>query len=88
MQLIFNEWEATKEVDLFKQVIGRSEHRKELERFCKELFQRTSSCIAKPAASTDDRSERLYQLFYERWIGCLKELWNDFHGTYSSIASA
>ena len=72
--------QQTKEVDLFKQAIGRSEHSKALERFCKELFQGISSCNAEPAASTDDRRERSYQLFYERRIGCLKELWNDFHG--------
>ena len=29
----------TKEVDLFKQAIGQTEHSKALERFCKELFQ-------------------------------------------------
>ena len=81
LQLIFDEGEATdKGVDLFKQAIGRSEHSKALERFCKELFQGISSCNAEPAASTDDRRERSYQLFYERRIGCLKELWNDFYG--------
>ena len=43
------------EVDRFKRAICANEWQEELQRFCKDLFQRINRCIAKPAASVDLR---------------------------------
>ena len=59
------------EFDRFKRAICANERQEELQRLCKDLFQRINRCIAKPAASVDLR------LFY-----AIKELLDTCSGAH------
>ena len=71
------------EVDRFKRAICANERQEELQRFCKDFFQRINRCIAKPATSVDLRREKSYEMFYQARSEELNQLWNDFHGILS-----